>query len=121
MHHPQVVQSPIVNDCLKVIIDGPTRPQLVPNLLLQVSIRELHNSLVSDPVDYGLKKARDAENKIIISDPTLRSLLPPKLKKIHKGTRSCVVVNVLYLPKVYIHHYYHDVIGILKTQISKPK
>ena len=34
MRHPQVVQSPIVNDCLKVNIDGHTEPQLVPKLLL---------------------------------------------------------------------------------------
>ena len=39
MHHPQVVQSPIVNDCLKVKIDGHTEPQLVPKLLLQLSVR----------------------------------------------------------------------------------
>ena len=52
MHHPQVVQSPIVNDCLKVKIDGHTEPQLVPKLLLHVSIRELHNNLVSY-TDYG--------------------------------------------------------------------
>ena len=26
MHHPQVTQSPIVNDCLKVKIDGHTEP-----------------------------------------------------------------------------------------------
>ena len=31
MHHPQVVQSPIVNDCLKFDIDGHTEPQLVKN------------------------------------------------------------------------------------------
>ena len=39
MHHPQVVQSPNVNDFLKVKIDGHTEPQLVPKLLLHVSIR----------------------------------------------------------------------------------
>ena len=55
MHHPQVVQSPILNDSLKVNIDGHTEPQLVPKLLLQVSIRELHNSLVIDPIDGGIK------------------------------------------------------------------
>ena len=55
MHHPQVVQSPIVNDCLKVIIDGHTEPQLVPKLLLHVSIRELHKNLVSDTEYGGLK------------------------------------------------------------------
>ena len=68
--HPQVVQSPISND-------DKTEPQLVPTFLLQVSIRELHNSLVSDTNDGGLKYDRDEENNIIVSDSTLRSLLPP--------------------------------------------
>ena len=74
--HPQVVQSPISNDCLKVIFDDQTEPQLVPKQLLQVSVRELYNSLVSDPNDGGLKNARDEDDNIIISDYTLRSMLP---------------------------------------------
>ena len=32
-----------------------------------------------------------------------------------------MVTNVAYLKKVCIHHYYHDVIDILKTQGSQPK
>ena len=80
-HHPQVVQSPISNDCLKVLLDDQTEPQLVPKLLLQVSVRELHNSLVSDPNDGGTKYARDEDGKIIISDSTLRLLFPPQLKQ----------------------------------------
>ena len=76
MHHPQVVQSPIFNGFLKLNIDGHAELKLVPKLLLQVSVRELHNRLVSNSVDGGLKEARDAENNIVISDSTLRSLLP---------------------------------------------
>ena len=53
--HPQVVQSPISNDCLKVMFDDQKEPQLVPKVLLRVSVRELNNSLVSDPDDSGLK------------------------------------------------------------------
>ena len=49
-----------------------TEPQLVPKLLLQVSVRELHNSLVSNPNDGGLKYSRYEDGKIIISDSTLR-------------------------------------------------
>ena len=79
--HPQVFQSPISNDCLKVVLYDQTETQLVPKLLLQVSVRELHNSLVSDPNYGGLKDARDEDGKIIISDSTLRSLLPPQLKQ----------------------------------------
>ena len=50
------------------MLDDQTELQLVPKLLLQVSVRELHNSLVSDPNDGGLKDARDENSKIIISD-----------------------------------------------------
>ena len=78
MHHPQVLKSPTVNDCLKVKIDGHTDPQLVPKLFLQVSVRELHNNLVSDEENCGLKEARDEDDNIIISDSTLSSLLPPQ-------------------------------------------
>ena len=59
-----------------------TEPQLVPKLLLQVSVIELHNSLVSDPNDGGLKDARDEDGKIINSDSTLHSLFPPQLKNV---------------------------------------
>ena len=60
MHHPKVVKSPIFNDFLKVKIDGPTEPQLVTELLLKVSVREIHNNLFSDADDGGLKEAIDA-------------------------------------------------------------
>ena len=112
MHHQQVVQSPVVNDFLKVKIGGHTEPQLVPYFLLQVSVRELHNSLVSDTDNGGLKETRYAENNIIISDSTLRSLFPPHFKKCHQYTRSCVVVSVSYLPRVYITNYFHGEIVI---------
>ena len=78
MHHPQVVQSPIVNDCLKVKIDVYTEPQLVPKHLFQVYVRELHNNLVSNVYNCGLKESRNEDDNIIISYSTLRSLLPPQ-------------------------------------------
>ena len=56
MHHPQVVQPPIVNDCLKLKIDGPTEPQLTPKLLLKVSVRELRNNIVSNADNGGPKQ-----------------------------------------------------------------
>ena len=45
-------------------------------------VRELHNILVSDPNDGGMKDARDEDGKIIISDSTLHLLLPSQLKQI---------------------------------------
>ena len=63
------------------MFDDQTKPQLVPKLLIQVSVRELNNSLVSDPNYGGLEYARDEDDHIIISDSTLSSLFPPQLKK----------------------------------------
>ena len=48
-HHPQVVHSSVLNDSLKVTFDYKKEPQLVTNVLLQVSVRERNNRLESDP------------------------------------------------------------------------
>ena len=106
IHNKKVVQSPTANDCLKVKIDGYTETQPVPKFLLQASVRELLNNIVSATKDGGLKEARYEDDNIIIRDSTLRLLLPPQLKKCHQDTRSCVVANVAYLPKICIHHYF---------------
>ena len=74
------------------MFDGQTEPQLVTKLLLQVSVIELNNILISDPNDGGLKDARDEDDNIIISNYTLRSLFPPQLKQIsaqYKVIRGC--------------------------------
>ena len=84
IHHPKVVQSPIANDCLKVEIDGYTEPQIDTKTILQASVRELHNNLVSATKDGGLTEERDKDNNIIISESTLRSLLLPQLKNVIK-------------------------------------
>ena len=94
--HPQVVQSPISNDCIKVMFDYQKEPQLVPILLLQVSVRELHNILLSDPNYVGLKDTRDEYDNIIISDSKFHSMLPPQLKqmtaqyKVMCGCECCI-------------------------------
>ena len=115
IHNPQVVQSPIANGCIKVKTDGYTGPQLVPKLLLHVSVRELHKNLVSTKKDGGLKEARYEDDNIPIIDCTLRLLFPPQLNKSSQDTRSFVIVNVVYLPKLFIHQYYHGVIVVKKN------
>ena len=52
------------------MFDDQIEPQLFPKFLLQVSVREMHNCLVSDPNDGGLKVDRNEDNNIIISDYT---------------------------------------------------
>ena len=104
------------------MLDDQTEPQLVPKLLLQVSVRELHNSLVSDKNDGGLKYARDESGNIIISDSTLCSLFPPQLKQIYArykimcGCKCCIsakIINSSFLSWCYRH--------LKKTQGYNPK
>ena len=105
--HPQVVQSPISNDYLKFMLDDQTEPQLVPKSLLQVSIRELRNILVNDPNDGGIKDAWGEDGKIIISDSTLRSLLPSQLKqmsaryKVMCGCECCISAKSIHSSLLY--------------------
>ena len=63
------------------MFDVQTEPHLVPKLLLQLSVRELHNSLVIDPNDGSLKDARYEYDNIIIINSTLLLLLPPPFKQ----------------------------------------
>ena len=85
LQHPQAVQSPIAHDCLKVSIDGNSESQLVSKLLLQVSFWEPHNIMVSPPEEGVLNQAIDIENNIIISDSTLRYIIPPQLNNMYAG------------------------------------
>ena len=99
-----------------MIFDDQTEPQIVPKVLLQVSVREINNILVSDTNYGGIIEESDEENNIIISNSTLRTFLPPKLKECQHNTRSYVVVNVAFFLKLYINHCYPGVIDISKTE-----
>ena len=95
------MHSLIVNYYLKVSIDGPSRPHLVSNFLLQVSILEIHNIMVIPLEEGGLKYKRDVENNTIISDYTLQSVMPSQLKnmyanyKVMCGCECCISAKII--------------------------
>ena len=68
-----------------------------------MSVREIHNSLVSDPNDDGLKYARDKENNIIIRDSTIVEPLKleiscgQKKTKIKGIKKLTIILNVIYM------------------------
>ena len=67
-----VRESSIPRDTL-LITDAEFRVKLrVPQLLLECSMRQLHNELITSPGDGGLLGARHADtNDVIISDTML--------------------------------------------------
>ena len=78
MKNSNVRQSPITRDTL-LIADADTKvKRRVPKLLLECSMRQLHDELIASPDDDGLLGARHAKtNDGIISESMLRSLAPP--------------------------------------------
>ena len=69
----------------------------VPKLLLECSMQQLHNELITSPYDGGLVGARHAiTNDAIISDTMLRSLAPTQLRPMidnHKMMCGCAICN----------------------------
>ena len=98
--HPDVVQSPIANDCLKIRIDG--KKCNIPKLLLQISVSKLFTDFIKPESEGGCAEARDGNNKLIIGDSTFRAMLPPKLWKMsecHKmmcGCETCLSASNMH-------------------------
>ena len=76
MKNPNVCQSPITRDTLLIADAYSKVKRRVPKLLLECSMRQLHNEFITSPNDGGLLGARHAEtNNLIISDTMIRSLV----------------------------------------------
>ena len=98
MKNSNVRQSPITCDTL-LITDADTKvKRRGPKLLLECSMRQLHNDLIASPDDGGLLGARHAEtNDVIISDTMIRSLAPTQLRPMtdnHKMMCGCAICNI---------------------------
>ena len=76
-NHPNVVQSPIMNDYVSVKdIGDPTVVHKLPKLLLQVSIDELHIDLIEQ------LPAASKDGIQLVSDIKLRQMMPLQVKKL---------------------------------------
>ena len=90
-------ESPIARDTL-LITDAESRvKRRVTKLLLECSMRQLHNELIASPDDGDLLGTRHTDkNDVIISDTMLRSLAPPQLRPMtdnHKMMWGCSICN----------------------------
>jgi hypothetical protein len=93
LDHPHVINSPIAKDTL-LVRNSEGIKERVSKLLLEIPIRELHNDLILPPREGGLADARDASGNVIISDTSLRRLLPKQLRvasESHKQLCGCEI------------------------------
>ena len=78
MKNSNVRESPIACDTLLITEAESGVKRRVPKLLIEGSMRQLHNELIASPDNGGLLGFRHADtNDVIISDTTIRSLSPP--------------------------------------------
>ena len=96
-NHPNVVQSPIMNDYVSVKDKAdPSVVHKLPKLLLQVTIQELHNDLIDQ-----LPEASE-DGVPLISDTKLRQMMPRQVKKMTDrykemcGCTDCVSVGYFH-------------------------
>ena len=96
-NHPNVVKSPIMNDYVSVKDkDDPSVVHKVPKLLLQVSIRELHNDLIEQLPEAS------KDGTPLVSDSVLRKMIPPQVKKMTDrykemcGCTDCVSIGYFH-------------------------
>jgi hypothetical protein len=79
VNHPHMIMSPIVNDALLVRNPITKVKERAGKLLLEIPVCELHKDLIEPPEKGGLAEAwKDGE--VIISDASLRRLLPKELR-----------------------------------------
>ena len=56
-----------------------TKKKISAKVVIEFSVRELHNRMLIPSEEGGIKEARYSENNIIIGDLTLRNVLPPQI------------------------------------------
>ena len=85
-----VVASPISNDLIQIPDkNDPTKMIKTTKLLLQCSVREIHNDLIK--VDW----LKDSNGEVLVSDWKLRQIMPPEIRRMankYKEMCSCITV-----------------------------
>lgn len=102
LSHENVIPSPQKRDTILVYNPSTKKREPVTKLLLQCSVRELHDDLIGPP-PKGLKDVyQPRTNKLLISESTLRLLLPPQLRPMTMaqkeicGCECCITIKMLH-------------------------
>ena len=125
MKNSNVCHYPITCDTL-LIADADSKVRCrVPKILLECSMRQLHNELIASPDDGGLLGARHAEtNDVIISDTMRRYLGPPQLRPMtdnHKMMCGCAICNTSKYMQESLNSWRQKQLKIMKNKAHNPR
>ena len=101
MSHDHVKKSSSSKDSIQVRVDGSNEKVVMPKYYLQLPIRELHAQMIKPQEHGGLNEVRDDNGKVIVSEYSLRKILPKNIKPMSKqkrllcGCESCITADLL--------------------------
>ena len=102
LSHEHVIPSSQTSDTILVLNPTTQKREPVTKLLLQVSVRELHDDLIGPP-PKGLPSVYDPITKqLLVSESTLRAMLPPQLRRMTNaqkdicGCECCITTKLLH-------------------------
>ena len=109
-----------------LIADADTKvKRRVTKILLECSMRQLHNELIASPDDGGLFGARHAiTNDMIISDTMLRSLAPPQLRPMTDNNKmmcGCTICNTSKYTQEYLNAWRRKQLKTLKDKADNSR
>ena len=101
--HDHVKKSSSSKDSIKVTVDGSREKVVMPKYYLQIPIRKLHAHMIKPQEEGGLKEVIDDNGKVIVSESSLRKILPRNIKPMSKqkrvlcGCEACITADLLQL------------------------
>ena len=120
MKNSNVCQYPINRNTLLIADADTIVKRRVPTLLLECSMRQLQNELITSPDDGGLVGARHAiTNDVIISDTILRSLAPPQLRPMTDNPKmmcGCAICNTSKYMQEYLNAWRRKQLKFMKEK-----
>ena len=113
-------QYPITRDTLFIADAYSKVKRRVTKLLLECSMRQLHNDIIASPDDGGLIGARHAKkNHVIISDTMLRSLALPQLRPMTDNQKmmcGCAICKTSKYMQEYLNEWRQKQLKIIKDK-----
>jgi len=122
LNNSNIRESPIARDTLQIDVDNSGIKTCVPKLLLECSVRELHNELIAPASEGGLKEARNSvTGEVIISDTMLRSIMPKQIRRMkehHKQMCGCDYCNTATSMQISLNAWRKTKMKILTTALA---
>ena len=93
--HPCIINISLVNDTLLLKKPYNTKEKFrIAKKIREISIREMHIDLISNS-NINFPQVYEENDKVLISDAALISIIPPNIKKYLINRRKCVFIRFL--------------------------